>query len=296
MTAHQAEAALRVMLRHLRRRAGKISQAEIRKYEAAIRALARQLTARGTTPITKARAQSLGRAMDHILTEVDAVLQQVAARSIKTISTEITTQYQTVHARLYHAQGLPSGGVVQRFEVVPQRTLKRLATLGGRRFSLPRVVTKNVDMARTSVETYIRAATGKVPDEVAVRSILRLLDGKLPVDLPGLGLKETQLTGAKGLLHRGRRILATESFNTMREATAEGSARSPIIIVGHWGLSDGHADLPSSPDECDDIATADVGYGPGWYLPEHWPKAPHPHCACPQDDTRVLDPSDWPAK
>lgn len=291
MTRRQAEIALRSMLLYLRRRAGQISQTEIRRYEVAIRTIARQLSAGTPGTLTRSRARALARAMEAILREIEQTLQQTAEKAITSISHEITNRYQTVHAQLFRAQGLPTGGVVQRFDVVPERTLRRLASLGGRTLSLPQVVSRNINLAQQSVETYIRAATGKVPDQVAVRSILRLLDGKLPVDLPDLGLEAKELTGAKGLVHRGRRIVATESFNTLRVGTSEAGALSPIIHVARWTLSPEHSVV----DECDDLATADSGHGPGWYLPEDWPEAPHPHCKCHQSDVRAIPPDEWQA-
>ena len=294
MTAREAERQLRAMLRRLRRRSGQISQLEILRYEAAIRELARRLAHGSTRPLSSSAASRIHRQVEAIVNEIGDTLRDTAAQSIRTISREIQHEFSTVHARLYEAAGLPNGGVIARFEVLPRRISERLIRTGGRAFTLESLVEKNMRAARAAVAKYIEAATGKVADEVAVNSILRLLDGKLPVDLSGLGLKPTDLQPAKGLLQKGRTIIGTESFNTMREGTAEGSARSPIILAGKWTLSDRHAELPSSPDECDDLANADSGLGPGWYLPEDYPAAPHPNCSCFQGETRVLDPDEWP--
>jgi hypothetical protein len=298
MTRRQAEGAIRAVLRRIRRRAEQTSVAEIRRYELAVRALAQQVPTGRAGPMTPAAARELSRRLNALLNDVEAVLERAAAGSIRTITTEIRDDFKAVHAQLYRAAELPSGAIVQKFDALPQRTLRRMARASGRGRTLARIVGRNVDAARESVERYIRSATGKQPTDVAVRSVIRLLDGKAPIHLGELELEPTDVSGAKGILPRGRRIIATESFHAMREGTAEASERSPLILVGHWALSDRHAGLPSSPDECDDIANGGrtIDGQPGWYEPQDWPAAPHPHCGCFQDDVRTIDPADWPTR
>lgn len=296
MSRREAETIIRAVLRRIRRQAARTSVQHIRRYEAAVRALAQEIPAGASGTITPARARELTRRLHAVLGQVEAALTQSTQGSITLISHEIRDEYKTVHARLYRAVGLPSGGVTVKFDAVPRRIAQRLVTVGGRRQTLEGIVTRNLDAAREDVERYIHAATGKQPSSVAVRSVLRLLDGKLPVDLGELGLEPPDVSAAKGLLPRGRRIIATESFHAMREGTAEASERSPVIMVARWTLSDRHADLPSSPDACDDLANGGrtIDGEPGWYRPQDWPAAPHPWCACYQGDIRVIDPDEWP--
>jgi hypothetical protein len=297
MTSRQAEAEIRRMLLRIRRAARRISREEIFRYEEAVRVLTDGIRAGGSVTLSAVRARALAKQAQIVLAQIDAALESLAARSISRITTEVQREYVSVHARLLKAQGLESGGVALRFEVLPAATNRRLYQLYGRNETLGAIIGRTTGPAEEAVARYIRAATGKAPDQVAVRSILRLLRGQLPVEVPGIDLDPKELTPARALVNRGRRIIGTESFHTMREASAAASEESPFILIARWMLSDRHHDLPSSPDECDDLAEGGrrVDGTPGWYEPEGWPVAPHPNCECYQGDVRVISPEEWAA-
>lgn len=296
MTRRQAELEFRKALLAIRRQARRAARGEIATWRAALGAVARSWPAGSATALLGARrASQLLREVNVLLVQIELALQHSAARAIAQVARTIRDEYSTVHARLLETQGLPSGGVVARFRVIPQRVNERLVTLYGRNETLAAITGRNIAAARSSIEAYVTAATGRTPDRVAVQSIGRILQGRLPIDIAGLEPKV--ITPARGLVHRGIRIIGTETFHAMREGTAEGSAQSPLILAGRWTLSDRHHELPSSPDECDQVAAGGriIDGKPGWYEPEEWPVAPHPRCECYQGDTRFIDPAEWAA-
>src|SRR5690606_16184845 len=87
----------------------------------------------------------------------------------------------------------------------------------------------------------------------------------------------------KSILYDSRRIAVSEINNHLRLANQASLVQGHVVKAATWQLSGRHAGLPSSPDECDDLATQDkYGLGPGAHLVEYWPDAPHPFCGCTQ--------------
>jgi hypothetical protein len=86
------------------------------------------------------------------------------------------------------------------------------------------------------------------------------------------------------------RIARSEIMNALRSANSIALSRGGIVAAVAWQLSGGH----QGPDECDDLASADVGYGPGFYPPDQFPDAPHPNCACYAGAVQLLPPDEWP--
>lgn len=295
MTQREAELALRRTLDRVYRRSQMLSRREISTYERALRGISRGLSGGSASTLTAERAASLDRLANQLLRRIEETLLRSADRAVADVSTTVQQEYAAVHARLFKVQGLPTGGVVARFDVLPTRINQRLFALYGRNLTAATLVRRNVDAARASISQYIEAVTGRVADRTAVESISRILRGELPVDIGGMN--PTALTPARGLAFRGRRIIVTESFNAMREGTVEGSAQSPIILAGRWTLSDRHSGLPSSPDACDDLANGGrlIEGIRGWYSPLEYPIAPHPNCECRQGAVVVLSPEEWEA-
>ncbi|MDI6872137.1 MAG: hypothetical protein QME79_12495 [Bacillota bacterium] len=71
-------------------------------------------------------------------------------------------------------------------------------------------------------------------------------------------------------------ITRHETNEAFREARLRASEDKPWVIGIRWRLSRSHP----REDECDDLATADQGLGPGVYPKGQYPKTPHPQCLC----------------
>ena len=107
------------------------------------------------------------------------------------------------------------------------------------------------------------------------------------------GLKPQDVTGLKTLFYDARRITVSETLNTLRETNARALVESPVVLAAQWQRSGRHRSV-SYPDECDVLAESDLyGYGPGYYIVEAWPLAPHPHCGCTQGAVLLRPPSQW---
>lgn len=99
---------------------------------------------------------------------------------------------------------------------------------------------------------------------------------------------------AKNLLFDARRIAVSENNNALRESNRAAADITGMVAAMHWNLSGRHGGLPSSPDECDALANADLfGFGPGYYPPKSWPQAPHPLCGCYQGAVKFLPKDQW---
>jgi hypothetical protein len=72
------------------------------------------------------------------------------------------------------------------------------------------------------------------------------------------------------------RLLRTERTVAFREAQRMSAERNPGVDAICWELSNSH----EKEDECDELASADDGMGPGVYKIEDEPDIPHPNCLC----------------
>lgn len=105
-----------------------------------------------------------------------------------------------------------------------------------------------------------------------------------------LGVAPADVAPLRSLLYDARRIAVSEVNNSLREANAVAMVESPLVSAAQWQLSGRHHD----PDECDVLADTDFyGLGPGFYPPDAFPAAPHPHCGCYQGSVQIRPPSEW---
>ena len=136
--------------------------------------------------------------------------------------------------------------------------------------------------ATSGLAKYLESITGQVPSEEALKSVRAILNGKLPI---GVGAEMArEVSPLRGLKARGERAIVSETYNSMRVSQAEALDDTGAFQVAKWTLSRAH----KVRDVCDDIATTDIGYGPGWYPPALWPQAPHPYCGCYQGRIRLV--------
>lgn len=78
-------------------------------------------------------------------------------------------------------------------------------------------------------------------------------------------------------------VMLSETLNTTRDANAEAMNASPVVRATKWEAE------PNSCEECQNLAAADSGLGPGFYAPDEWPDAPHPNCLCQPGDVLLGD-------
>jgi len=80
----------------------------------------------------------------------------------------------------------------------------------------------------------------------------------------------------KSAAKNAQRVLRTELHRAYRNAAVQYVKQMPWAEGMQWMLSDAHPEM----DICDDLASSDVGYGPGVYTPDAFPDIPHAQCIC----------------
>ena len=88
----------------------------------------------------------------------------------------------------------------------------------------------------------------------------------------------------KQIDYNAQRLARTASNHSYFLANQKVCVQNPYVEVMHWELSDAHLFrqvIPFGPDECDDYAEHDEGFGMGNWKPEEIP-LPHPQCLCVQ--------------
>lgn len=132
-----------------------------------------------------------------------------------------------------------------------------------------RVLTRAAEMGQDAREAGVRLRKYLSP----AYAPYRLPDGRLVrTDVPGA---LTDWPAASGSGVDAVRLIADHEVtqahrNGIIAATSDGRHAT------QWVLSSGH----ERGDECDDLANADSGFGPGIYLPGEVPPTPHIRCAC----------------
>lgn len=230
-----------------------------------------------------------------VYSQMEQVFEQLAARvqvavlaNADAVIASSMEQLAEVHRLLFDAVGLEGAGISTRL-------MSRVPLLTGalrKSSAVPRFIDRRMLMARAAAIRFTGGAldaglSGAIVRQTLTRALRGVEMGAVAADLPA-ALRRT-LTPLASLPSGLRTIITSEVYNGMRETTTEASRESPIILLGHWDLSARH----NRTDACDELAHANMGYGPGWYTPDAYPRAPHPHCACYQGGVRTAPVRDW---
>ena len=280
------EAAYRALMAKSRRLASQLSRAAIRDIDAQVAAIGRDLRklSMGSDVLSEARAQVIMGRVRKGLARVEATWIATATTTQARIIGGILAEHKLVHLEAARVVGLNGKGIAMKLNVVPSivrpRALKALKAGKG---TLASIVKGHVGTAEQGFAAYLEDATGARTSAEALRGMQQLLRGELPFGLSGDVKRDVR--PAASLDWRVEQTISTQSFAAYRETNAEGLKAAPVQMVAEWLISDRH----EVPDECDDLAAADVGYGPGMYPPEEWPDAPHPNCQCGQGDIQIVE-------
>jgi len=274
------------LMKRVRALSARTSTAAIRSIDASLASLRATLGGIATSGsvLDIGKANELINTLNKGLSRVAATWTAEAQGATRSIVAQIVSEARVVHFRAAAVADLETGGIALDLSTVP--TVVRAAVPFLRDSALADNIAGHADEITDAIRDYIKGATGVSTSAEAARGIDRLLRGKLPVDLGGVSLSDAKL--AASLPWKVERSLVTTSFETYRQATAASLKAAPLDLVAHWDLSPRHV----VEDDCDDVANADVGYGPGWYPPEEWPAAPHPNCQCGQGDIRTVGDGD----
>lgn len=265
--------------------------------------------------ITPERAEGLRREIERVLREfVQRLLVALAGREggfMAQAALMVAAAHQSAFAQ---ANAIAGTSLRPQFTGIPDRAVSLMLARsreGGLSTSFKSLIEYHYRQVAAELDTFLMSAVGRgVPWNRATlefAAILARQDPDLQKALKGLGprggklakkiadLGEVDAEGLKAareLLFRARRIVIHETNQAHQAASLVASAESPVVALVKWTLSGRHAGLPSSPDVCDVVAAADVGYGPGLYRPEVAPSLLHPFCLCTaQPVTRPV--SEW---
>lgn len=283
----RVEALYRRLLERMRRLSATTSRTTLAAYDGQVQRVASGLSDLrfGTSTLSSGDAQRLGRRVSSALSKLESSLVDAVATSKRTIVEGIVSGHKATGLEVGKVLELPGGGVAVKMGDVTRKAAQGLRQVRGGR-TVSGIVGGHVGDVDRAMGQFIRGATGRMPSDRAVRGIQRLLNGQLPFDLGGADPRTANM--AASLPNKADRLMSTESWETYRQGQAAALEEAVVEMIAQWLLSDRHAGLKSSPDECDEIAERDVGYGAGWYTPQRWPRVPHPLCECYQGDVRVL--------
>ncbi len=262
------------------------SRQAIREVDAALAEAATRFAkvAAGTGTMTTADATRLLGTLTKSLKAVETTWVAATKKAQTTIFTAIVNQHKAVNFSVAKVTSLDATGVALRLDTVPAAT-RQLMAAARKGQTIDSIIKGHVGDAEDSIATFVKGATGKMPSAQAVAGIRRLLGGELPVDLGGMSKTDARV-GAS-LPWKTERVITTESFEGYRQGNAQATTHAVVEMVAKWTTAKDHIVCP----ECIALSKADVGFGPGWYPPDRWPKAPHPNCRCYQGEIRVLGPA-----
>jgi hypothetical protein len=262
--------------------------------------------------LTAARAKAIREQAERLFTQLDnlvtgtvngginATVDDIAALHHQVVD-EITGNSKAIRGFDKINERVVTGLATQRRAATFMTTLRRKLTVDAIA-SMDALITAGVaggvsavdltnDMIRvlSQNDPGLQEALAKLPRSGV--AISRTVD----VDYSKYGIPESQVAALRTVISDARRIAVSEINNTLREANAQALMSSNAVAAAQWTVSGIHDGLPSSPDECDYLATADLyDFGPGMYPPEAWPFAPHPYCGCYQGgrlEVRAVE--DW---
>ena len=221
---------------------------------------------RASSPLARARAASMLRETQDVLRLLGEDTKRIVGRSITLTAQDVTTIHRRVNvelARQFNSAAV--AGMAARFDSVPVRAIVALNSRRQNARNFQTLVNRHLEDAYRDLDRIINGAvaSGQSAERTA-REIAKLLAGG-DGDLATFGLKGADGGGVRSLLYDSRRIAVTETNNALREANTMALRASPIVQAAKWQLSGRHDGLPSSPDECDDLAAgSSPGYPPGY--------------------------------
>ncbi len=279
-----AEASYKALMKRVRALSARLSRGAIREVDSVVAEVSASLSKIGTSsePLSAAKAEAM---LNRLRTGLDRIEAQWLASSAKLqndILSTVIREHKTVAFQVARVLEVPTGGVALRLSTVPGRARKAVASALRGNKTVGRLIRGHMGEIGDGFGAYLENATGVKSSAEALAGMRRLLRGELPIDLAGTPKVEAKLAASIGW--KVERLLATEGFETYRQGNAAALRAAPVKLVAKWELSERH----EVPDECDDVAKEDVGFGPGWYPPEEWPDAPHPNCQCGQGEIRVV--------
>jgi hypothetical protein len=281
------EASYRALMTRVRALSARLSRASVLEVQTATRAVARdwaRLSA-SKAPLTAAQATAMRARVTAGLAKIERTWLTASVRAKTGIMQGIVDEHRTVHLRT--ARVLEVGntkGISLKLSLAPkaaQRSVARALAQGTQ--SPARLIKLQVARMQTGFTTYLKNATAREASSAeALAGMQRLIKGDLPFNIPGA--LRSEIRGAASIASKPEQMLITENFALYRELNNESLKGAPVTMIAQWLLADRH----DVPDECDDLATDDVGYGEGWYPPEEWPDTPHPWCQCGQGDVQLV--------
>jgi hypothetical protein len=261
-------------------------------FEAAIRDLVRD---KSDNPLVRAQQNELKKELKAMLKELETLTKETTKNGIITTVKEISAIHAAVVKDLVKgvAGSEAARQAIQRFSRIPIRAVAAMNAKRGDPFQT--LIERNIQDAAPELDILLTRgiAQGMSPARLT-DDIADLLAGDDPIGLSEYGLESGDVSGLRTLYSDARRIAVSETNNALREANTISLQESPVLAAT-WQRSGRHEGLKQKRDRCDDYAEADrFGLGPGVWLVEQWPEAPHPYCGCMQGGPVVYMPiEDW---
>ncbi len=295
LTPAEAERRLARALARVTRTMQRTAEARRLATVAAFRTLARTiaLEAERLGPVLDERASN------ELFAVVTTALAVVRSRylALEQDTDELTlsaiVQLEMVHVELAVLLGVDRLGaqrvVTARTGAVPQDVAEALRASRRNGTSVAGLAADAITAGSAAAATLLARATAEnfLPEDVG-GDLARMLLGQ-DIDYAAYDLERPDLTPYRGMLHMAIAVAVSEGMNTVRETTARTLAALGLARTGRWTLSDRHRIIC----DCDRLASAEIGFGPGRHLVAIWPRAPHPHCGCYMSDVRITDLSRW---
>lgn len=250
------------------------------------------------------RAQALARQVRIALSSFEQQFAQLGKTSIEEVIASVRAAHMETLARAATTADVTLANVQARFSTLRSEVISTLADArGASEFrSLIRYRLDKQAIAQIDSFVYSRIALGTAPLQTA-KDLAVLMARNSPEVLDELGprianaaeITSADLVGtraARTIFYDARMIVISETNNTLRASNAIASVNSGIVAAMKWTTGSNHSER----DICDEIAEEDVGFGAGYYPPDHevWTEnVTHPHCACYAGDVITLDPSEW---
>lgn len=261
-------------------------------FEDAIKDLVRD---QSDNPIVRAQQQELKKELRAMVRELKTLMSETTREGVQSTVKDIAAIHAEVVKDLVKgvAGTQAAREAVQRFNRIPIRAVAAMNAKRGDPFQT--LIERNIAEAAPELDVLLtRAISQGMSPARLTNDIADLLVGENPVGLGEYGLDPSDVSGVRTLFSDARRIAVSETNNALREANTISLQESPVLAA-KWQRSGRHAALKQKRDRCDDYAEEDrFGLGPGMWLVEHWPEAPHPYCACVQGGPVVFMPiEDW---
>jgi hypothetical protein len=249
-----------------------------------------------TNPLSRERAVSLARQIDGLSRGLTSRLSSVTRNGRTITIRDIVAIHRSVNAALVKQfAGGQVTGLGARFDRLPARALTALAARTQNAALFETLIERRLTHLAPAVDRMIGSAVARgVPAQKLGKDLALLMEGQ-HVAYGDYGVTPRDVAGIRTVRGQAMTIARTEINNSAREANRQSLMESPIIYAATWQVSGRHAGLPSTPDDCDDLAEDNpTGLGPGVYLVEEWPLAPHPNCGCMQGGPIFYrPPSQW---